>query len=83
MGIFLQDMKLSCTMTHPSRIHDVRFCKAVYEEEEFLLVGAEDKAITIYHPDGGDETSLPVVAKFVGHSNRCANFFLVASLNQH
>ena len=64
------------TFDHRSRIHDVQFCERVTDENEdetgaeLLLVAAEDKKVTIYDSSGKDDTSLPVLAHFVGHENR-------------
>ena len=62
-------MSLLHTLTHPKRIQDVRFHKAK-SGEEFLLVAAEDKKVTIYSTRSEDSTSLPVVAEATGHENR-------------
>lgn len=77
-------MTLLKTVTHPSRIHDVRFCKRRKDdEEELLLVAGEDKKVVIYNSEGGDETSLPVIGELVGHQNRyksneTSQYFFVA-----
>lgn len=64
-------MKLTHTISHPSRVQDIRFCHRVGDESaELLLVGAEDKKVTIYDLTSGDETSLPVIGELVGHQNR-------------
>lgn len=64
-------MELLNTISHPSRIHDVRFCRKVDDKSsELLLVGAEDKKVTIYDLERGDDTSLPVIGELVGHENR-------------
>ncbi|KAF9224177.1 WD40 repeat-like protein [Gyrodon lividus] len=70
IDIFSTDMALRHSITHPSRIHSVRFCKRVNGKGELLLVAAEDKKISIYEiPE--DPEQLPVmVAEMIGHSNR-------------
>lgn len=69
-------MSLLHTFSHPSRVHDVRFCTRVDGAGELLLVAAEDKKVTVYDATRGDHTSLPVLATLVGHSNRSAAFVL-------
>ena len=64
-------MKLLHTFKHPARIQDVHFTHKVGDEDaELLLVGAEDKKVTVYDLNHGDETSLPVVGELVGHQSR-------------
>jgi protein MAK11 len=79
-------MVLRHTITHPTRIHTIRFSNRVNGSGELLLVGAEDKKLSIYDfPD--DPEKLPtIIAEMTGHSNRsvqslhsfglCFNFFL-------
>lgn len=58
------------TVSHPSRIHDVKFwASADKPERELLLVAAEDKLVTVYEIDGSERSSR-IIAKFEGHSNR-------------
>lgn len=62
-------MDLLYTITHASRIHDVKFCSRVEAEGELLLVGAEDHKLTIY--DVPKDGSAPkVIAATTGHTNR-------------
>ncbi|KAG2036640.1 WD40-repeat-containing domain protein [Suillus americanus] len=70
IDVFTVDMVLRHTITHPSRIHTVRFSNRVNGSGELLLVGAEDKKLSIYDiPD--DPENLPtVIAEMTGHSNR-------------
>ncbi|THG98769.1 hypothetical protein EW026_g3486 [Hermanssonia centrifuga] len=64
------DVKLLHTITHPSRIHDVKFCKRAIGEGEVLLVAAEDKKVSVYDLPS-DRTQVPtVVAEMIGHTNR-------------
>lgn len=65
-------MALLHTITHPSRLHDVKFCKRVNGFGELLFAGAEDKKLSIYHiPDDSESTDPPqIIAEMVGHSNR-------------
>lgn len=62
-------MDLLCTVTHPSRIHDVKFCSRSVGDGELLLVAAEDRKLSIY--DVPKDSSSPVlIAQMVGHTNR-------------
>jgi len=71
LDIYLTDMSLMQTITHTSRVHDLRFCKCEGDENrEFLLVAGEDKKVVVYDTAGGDDTSLPIVGELVGHQNR-------------
>ena len=63
-------MDLLHTITHPSRVHDIKFCKRVVGSGELLLVGAEDRKLTVYDIPA-DHTKPPtVIAEMVGHTNR-------------
>lgn len=58
------------TVQHPSRIHDIKFCKRVEGSGELLLVAAEDKKVSVYDIPA-DRTQAPkITAHFVGHENR-------------
>lgn len=62
-----------CSMTHPSRIHDVKFFHSNSQNIEYILVAAEDKKVTIYELPMKDEESvdqLKVVGQLIGHQNR-------------
>ena len=64
-------MKLLHTIHHPSRIHDAKFCKRVSGEGEILLVGAEDKKLSVYDIQPQDASTPPtIIAHMVGHGNR-------------
>jgi protein MAK11 len=66
----LQDLVLLHTITHPSRIHDVKFIRHPTTEDQLLLVAAEDKKLSVYVIPS-DETERPrVIAEMIGHSNR-------------
>lgn len=70
IDIFQTDMTLVDTLSHASRIHDVKFwASADKPERELLLVAAEDRLVTVYEIDGSERSSR-VIAKFEGHSNR-------------
>lgn len=63
-------MVLRHTITHPSRVHTVQFSRRVNDSGDLLLVGAEDKKLTIYDiPDDPDKMPT-VIAEMIGHSNR-------------
>lgn len=62
-------MDLLYTIAHKSRIHDLKFCSRVGTEGEILLVGAEDRKVSIY--DIPKESGTPTVnAEMTGHINR-------------
>lgn len=63
-------MELLHTITHPSRIHDIRFTKRATGEGELLLVAAEDKKVTIYDVPANADQPPSVIAELVGHENR-------------
>jgi hypothetical protein len=69
-----QDMTLLHTITHPSRLHDIHFCKRVSDSGELLLVAAEDKKLSIYDVTLNTEDVPFIVAEMIGHSNRFAYF---------
>ena len=65
-------MALLHTITHPSRLHDIKFCKRVEGDGELLLAGAEDKKLSVYDVPK-DQTKPPtIIAEMVGHTNRYA-----------
>ena len=69
----MKDMELLHTITHPSRLHDIRFCKRVEGESDLLLAGAEDKKLAVYDVPK-DRTKPPtIVAEMLGHTNRLAS----------
>lgn len=72
-------MTLLHTIIHPSRIHDILFCHTPphldndsNEKGELLLVGAEDRKLSVYWINPSIEAKEPpkVVAEMVGHKNR-------------
>ncbi|KAI0714190.1 WD40-repeat-containing domain protein [Cerioporus squamosus] len=70
IDIYSTDMEHLHTITHPSRLHDIKFCKREVGSGELLLAGAEDKKLTAYDIPA-DRTKPPtVVAEMVGHTNR-------------
>ncbi|KZT25344.1 WD40 repeat-like protein [Neolentinus lepideus HHB14362 ss-1] len=74
IDVYTTDMSLLCSITHSSRVHDVKFCKCTVQdnESEFLLVAAEDKKVSVYEMASvSNNKRIPaVVAEMTGHSNR-------------
>jgi protein MAK11 len=62
-------MDLLFSIKHPSRLHDVTFCKRVNGEGEVLLAGGEDHKTTVYSIPR-DATNPVIIAEMIGHSNR-------------
>lgn len=75
-------MTLLHTVQHPSRIHDVKFCQRVVGEGEILLVGAEDKNLSIYDIPKDSSRPPTIIAQMIGHGNRfhLCSFIAVRSL---
>ncbi|KAH7335500.1 WD40-repeat-containing domain protein [Rhizoctonia solani] len=70
LEIFQTDMTLLDTITHASRVHDVKFWASGDKlTHELLLVAAEDKLVTVYQIDSEERTSR-IIARFEGHTNR-------------
>ena len=66
-------MVLLHTITHSSRIHDILYCRRNEHEKagQLLLVGAEDRKVSVYRINADSSARLPrVVAEMVGHTNR-------------
>ncbi|THV02558.1 WD40 repeat-like protein [Dendrothele bispora CBS 962.96] len=76
IDIYNTAMSLLHTINHPSRIQDITFCAPVGSKEEILLVGAEDKKVSVYTvPSSVDQEPDPlnppkVIAEMIGHSSR-------------
>ncbi|KAF5351306.1 hypothetical protein D9758_008013 [Tetrapyrgos nigripes] len=70
IDIYTTEVNLIHTITHPSRIHDVKFCLRVNSKEEVLFVGAEDKKLSIYDVSTDPENPPKIIGAMVGHSNR-------------
>ncbi|GJJ11186.1 hypothetical protein Clacol_005418 [Clathrus columnatus] len=73
IDIYSIKMVLLYTITHPSRIHDIKFFHPHPTGVEYLLVAAEDKKVTIYELPIKDEdtTRQPkIVGELLGHQNR-------------
>ena len=69
-----QDMNLRHIIHHPSRLHDVKFCKRVDGDGELMLVAAEDKKVSIYDLPSDPDIAPSIIAEMVGHSNRSVAF---------
>ncbi|KAJ7065374.1 WD40-repeat-containing domain protein [Mycena amicta] len=71
IDVYNPDMDLIHTIQHPSRLQDVIFCKRVNGEGELLLVGAEDKKLSVYDMSSTDPEKPPrIIAAMTGHDNR-------------
>ncbi|KZT69229.1 WD40 repeat-like protein [Daedalea quercina L-15889] len=70
IDVYTTDMELRYIIHHPSRLHDVKFCKRVNGEGEVLLVAAEDKKVSVYDLPSDPDKTPSITAEMVGHSNR-------------
>jgi len=70
LEFFSTDLAMLHTVTHPSRVHDVKFIKHPTTEEELLLVAGEDKKLSIYIIPSDPSQAPRIIAHMVGHSNR-------------
>ncbi|OSD05394.1 WD40 repeat-like protein [Trametes coccinea BRFM310] len=70
IDVYSTEMDLLHSITHPSRLHDIKFCKRVDGDGELLLAGGEDKKLSIYDVPK-DRTKAPsIIAEMIGHNNR-------------
>jgi len=83
IDLYNTEMCLIHTIKHPSRVQDVTFCTRVDSKEELLLVGAEDKKVSVYTVPASSTGTQPdalnppkIIAELVGHSNRSVNSHL-------
>ncbi|KAI0923588.1 hypothetical protein AcW1_006500 [Taiwanofungus camphoratus] len=81
IDIYTTDMKSLHTIIHPSRLHDVKFCRRVLGKGEVLLVAAEDKKLSVYDVPSEPEGVPTVIAEMVGHSNRFVSVNLLYSMD--
>ncbi|TCD68009.1 hypothetical protein EIP91_011620 [Steccherinum ochraceum] len=70
LDIYSTEMTLLHTITHPSRIHDIKFHRRVDGEGEVLFVAAEDKKLSVYDVPSDREKAPSIIAEMIGHSNR-------------
>ena len=63
-------MTLIHTITHPSRLHDIKFWKRRNESSEILFAASEDKETSLYEVTEDSEKVPRIFAEMVGHSNR-------------
>lgn len=70
MDIYDTAMKPLHSITHPSRLHDVKFSLRVSGEGEVLLAGAEDKKLSVYEVSPDPNTAPRIIAELVGHDRR-------------
>lgn len=68
IDVYSTDMDLLHTIKHPSRLHDLKFCKRISGDGEVLLAGAEDKKLTVY--EISKDNPPKIIAEMVGHTNR-------------
>jgi protein MAK11 len=67
----IQDTTLLHTVAHPSRLHDVKFCRPK-GFSEVLLAAAEDGKLSMYDVPEDKEKPPKIIAEMIGHSNRLA-----------
>jgi len=60
------------TITHPSRVQDVKFVQHPETNDELLLVGAEDKKLSVYFVPSGTSETPCIIGEMIGHTNRYA-----------
>ncbi|KAI3608697.1 p21-activated protein kinase-interacting protein 1-like [Moniliophthora roreri] len=70
IDVYNTSMTLLHTINHPSRLHDAKFTPRVDGNGEVLLVGAEDKTVSIYDISSDQEQLPKIIGKMVGHKNR-------------
>ncbi|GLB41620.1 putative WD domain, G-beta repeat [Lyophyllum shimeji] len=70
IDVYTTNMDLVHTIQHPSRLHDVHFCKRVEGDGELLLAAAEDKHLSVYDISPDPSKKPTIVALMTGHANR-------------
>ncbi|KAJ7089867.1 WD40-repeat-containing domain protein [Mycena belliarum] len=70
IDLYTTDMTLIHTITHPSRLHDIRFCARVTGVGDVLLAGGEDGNLSVYAVSTDPDTLPRIVAQLAGHTNR-------------
>ncbi|KAF8347961.1 WD40-repeat-containing domain protein [Amanita rubescens] len=79
MDIYDTAMTLLHNITHPSRLHDVKFASRPPSSSggegggkggDLLLAGAEDKKLTVYQVYPDPQTPPRVIAELIGHERR-------------
>ncbi|KAJ7708883.1 WD40-repeat-containing domain protein [Mycena rosella] len=70
IDIYTTDMNLLHTITHPSRLHDIKFVRRVNGAGDVLLAAAEDAKLSVYAVSPDPATPPRVVAEMTGHTNR-------------
>ncbi|CDO68795.1 hypothetical protein BN946_scf184805.g4 [Trametes cinnabarina] len=81
IDVYSTEMDLLHNITHPSRLHDIKFCKRVDGDGELLLAGGEDKKLSIYEVPK-DRTKEPtIIADMLGHNNRRKSTTVVCTIS--
>ncbi|KAI9062766.1 WD40 repeat-like protein [Trametes sanguinea] len=70
IDVYSTEMDLLHSITHPSRLHDIKFCKRVDGDGELLLAGGEDKKLAIYDVPKDHSKAPTIIAEMIGHNNR-------------
>ncbi|KAL0953924.1 hypothetical protein HGRIS_005089 [Hohenbuehelia grisea] len=70
IDVYTTEMDMIHTITHKSRLHDVRFCPRVNGTGDVLFACAEDKNLSIYELSQDPETPPKIIATMTGHTNR-------------
>jgi len=70
IDVYTTSMDLVHTIKHPSRLHDVHFCKRISGDGELLLAAAEDKHLSVYDISSDPDKAPTIIALMTGHTNR-------------
>ncbi|KAG5350265.1 p21-activated protein kinase-interacting protein 1-like [Termitomyces sp. T112] len=70
IDLYTTSMEILHTINHPSRLHDLRFCKRVVGDGELLLATAEDKLVSVYDVSSDPQKAPKIIAAMTGHTNR-------------
>jgi protein MAK11 len=69
-----ETLEIIYTIKHQSRLNEAMFCRCIGRDSDVLLIGGEDKVVSIYNVPTGPEASPKVIATLVGHTNRYIPF---------
>ncbi|KZV64684.1 WD40 repeat-like protein [Peniophora sp. CONT] len=70
IDVYTTDLSMVHTITHPTRIQDVKFATRPDGSGQVLLVAAEDKKTTAYVVVPDPDVQPRIIASFIGHGNR-------------